>query len=378
MKRFYLMRDKKTGIYKYKIPGKGNGIWLSTKCKRKKDAEEYVLDLLKQGPKGTEKLKVYAKDFFVPGKCKWMELKRSRNQNFSDGTAKTNRNYLEKHILSHWGEYKLNEINSLYDVENWLLALPLANSTKNNVLQTFKVLLDHAVRNGLLEKNILHNVMRYGNTKETNKDLFTSTEINKLFPCNWDELKSKWPSPLYASLNYLLYTTGVRRGEVIALKWSDIDFNNNAVFIRKALKADRKIGTTKTNSERSVIVPESTIKVLKNWRNETCSTANSDFIFPGVVNGRPISGESVDRNFKKGLIKAQIDLSERVLTPHSLRHQYNTALCKAFPTDTEIIQKFTGHTSKKMTKHYDHLSVEEKGEALFQQHYDQIENLFDL
>ena len=127
----------------------------------------------------------------------------------------------------------------------------------------------------------------------------------------------------FYELALLELATGMRRGEICALKWDDLDFETGALHIqRQAYHVNHGIiiSAPKTKqSNRSIILPRSVINVLKSYREKV----DSEWIFPSPVkDGEPIDPQSVYRKMVKILDRAQC---KRVRF-HDLRHTFATPL----------------------------------------------------
>lgn len=175
----------------------------------------------------------------------------------------------------------------------------------------------------------------------------------------------------------ILSYSGIRAGELIALKWKDIDFVNHTISITKTCYNPSnnafkyQLGTSKTRkSRRKIIVDEDVIDALKEQKrvqNEVIerlgeSYHNQDFIFAKMQRqyGYPIVIKNI-RNQMKRLLKIA-GLNED-LTPHSLRHTHTSLLAEA-RVSLEQIMDWLGHTDYQITKNvYLHVTQEMKKEA---------------
>lgn len=137
----------------------------------------------------------------------------------------------------------------------------------------------------------------------------------------------------------LLYSCGLRRGELLHLKPSDIDSKRNVVIIRQAKgKKDR-------------ITPLSP-KILEMLRTYYVAYKPKVWLFEGQGGGA-YSEQSLQSVLKQALVKANI---KKPVTLHWLRHSYATHLLEA-GTDLRYIQELLGHNSSKTTEIYTHVST---------------------
>ena len=148
---------------------------------------------------------------------------------------------------------------------------------------------------------------------------------------------------LYRTILMTLYSTGMRRGEIVRLKASDIDSQRMIVQIRQG----------KGKKDRNVPLSQ---KLLDSLREYWRWMRPTSFVFPGVVHGRrvdqPISDKVVWHACRTAAKRAGI--AKRV-TPHTLRHCFATHLLEA-GADILTLQVLLGHADIKETVIYLHLS----------------------
>ena len=145
----------------------------------------------------------------------------------------------------------------------------------------------------------------------------------------------------HRSMLSLIYSCGLRRGELLALKPTDIDSRRGVINIRLAKgKKDR-------------IVPLSP-KILEMLREYYKTYRPKIWLFEGQYPGHCYDERSLQQVFKQALSKAGI---QKPATLHWLRHSYATHLHEA-GTDIRVIQELLGHKSSKTTEIYTHVSTQ--------------------
>ncbi len=138
----------------------------------------------------------------------------------------------------------------------------------------------------------------------------------------------------------LIYSCGLRCGELLALKPVHIDSKRNIVLLKNAKgKKDR-------------IVPLSS-KILEMLRDYYNSFKPKNYLFEGTIPGEPYSDKSLQQVLKQALQKTGIT---KPATLHWLRHSYATHLLES-GTDLRYIQELLGHNSSKTTEIYTHVST---------------------
>lgn len=138
----------------------------------------------------------------------------------------------------------------------------------------------------------------------------------------------------------LIYSCGLRCGELLALKPINIDSKRNIVLLKNSKgKKDR-------------IAPLSP-KILEMLREYYKVYKPTTYLFEGTITGEPYSDKSLQQVLKQALQKARIT---KPATLHWLRHSYATHLLES-GTDLRYIQELLGHNSSKTTEIYTHVST---------------------
>ncbi len=144
---------------------------------------------------------------------------------------------------------------------------------------------------------------------------------------------------------YLELTSGLRRGELVALLWSDVDIENRTISITKSatrIKGEIKVTSPKTkNSIRKIILPKSTIDLLIEEHEQH---PDNPYLFPSPVNGGMRGPDCTGRIHKKLLKKAGLP----DIRFHDLRHTYAT-LALQNGVDIKTLSEILGHYSAGFT-----------------------------
>ncbi len=217
---------------------------------------------------------------------------------------------------------------------------PLSNCTLNRDLGVLKCIMNRAVFNGLLEKNPIQKVRAY--REESRDRTLTQEEYQSLLG---------YCSPRMTSIIQLAYWTGMRRGEILGLRWEQVDFQNKVVNLEAA--------DTKTQEKREVPLTEGLLELLK-W---TPRTLGSPFVF--TYKGQRI--KNIKTAFWKAVRKAKI----KNFRFHDLRHCAVTNLRKAGVNDS-VIMSISGHKTYAMFKRYNRIDRQDRVNAL-----KQVERQFD-
>jgi integrase len=222
---------------------------------------------------------------------------------------------LEKHILPAFGELSVRDIGVAH-IEACLSKLKqkgLATSTLRSVRATFATVLRSAVKRGYLERNHAHGVCireadskkerRFYSPKQTRLLLGTLTE-----PC--------------ASVVSIAVLTGMRIGEILALRWKRVDLLGANLTVAENYSSG-EFGCPKTKSSRRVIPISSALRrVLEAMRACTNSTNSEDLVFQ-TAKGTPFNDKNL---YNRELAPACDRIGQPRISWHSFRHTHATLL----------------------------------------------------
>lgn len=138
----------------------------------------------------------------------------------------------------------------------------------------------------------------------------------------------------------LVYSAGLRVGEVVSLRVEDIDSERMLVRVKQG----------KAKKDRYTLLSEAALKELRRYSKKY--RIEEGWLFPGGKKGSHLTERSVQRVFKRACRKAGI---KKEVGIHSLRHSFATHLLER-GTDLRYIQKLLGHKNLKTTERYTHVS----------------------
>jgi integrase/recombinase XerD len=255
---------------------------------------------------------------------RWMRSKR-----YSENTIVT---YLDaaKSFLVFFNQKRITEISNddviLYNNE-YILKNNFSASYQNQVVSAIKLFFK-TVEGRKIEIENIHRPKR----AKVLPNVLSKEEVKRILEAH-SNLKHK-------AMLSLIYSCGLRCGELLALQPHHIDSKRNIVLLKNSKgKKDR-------------ITPLS-VKILELLRDYYKAYKPKVYLFEGQVKGKPYDARSLQLILKQALVKAKI---EKPVTLHWLRHSYATHLLES-GTDLRYIQELLGHSTSKTTEIYTHVST---------------------
>jgi integrase len=249
--------------------------------------------------------------------------------------------WIARIICDHFKKMRLRDISSLH-VEKFKKVRretptqygnPRQPATVNRELAILSKVFQLAVDAGYIESNPCRKVKRIAHDNSRTRFLSDKEELSLL-----DALDQE--SSLY-SIVQLALNTGMRRGEILSLKWSEVDLNRGLICVTQ----------TKTNRNRIIPMNQVVRELLSQQQGQ------GEYVFTSPRT----KGCLVE--IKKGFKKACQLAGIHDFHFHDLRHTAASRLA-ATGADIVTIAEILGHSSFRMTKRYTHASEERKRNAL--------------
>ena len=283
------------------------------------------------------------------------------------------------HIIPNIGKVELKKLRTdhLQIFYNKLLVNGNKKTGKELSPKTIRrvhVIINAALEQAIKVKHINENVSKYVELlKIENKEFeyLNSDEITQFLNyCDGDRFCAAFVLECY---------TGVRRGELLGLRWQDVSFDKDQIRINQVVKVVKNrdgegnktkliFGTPKTRSSRRTIpVPENVISILKEYQKQQNEEKmligkrykDNDLLFC-KVDGTPIRPQNFTNHFKRLLKESGVEKKVRF---HDLRHSVASLLLE-LDQHPKVVQELLGHSVIATTLDiYSHVTLEKKSKA---------------
>lgn len=253
---------------------------------------------------------------------------------------------LRLHIIPYIGYKKIKDIK-LYDVKALLKHLGDKPTTARKTLQLVKRILNEAVDNDIIMKNVAQNLKSPKVVKGERK------------PLTLEEDSILLNSPhKYAKFFILMRYTGMRKEEIIPLTISDIDLKNKTISINKAVNLSHnqpKVKSTKNKRNRIVPILDIIYPIVTDLVN-SAKNNNRILLFVKETDNNMLTDVAVRRHLESLLCSINKNSKKTIkFTCHQLRHSYCTMLYYA-GVKIKKAQELMGHSSADMVYNvYTHL-----------------------
>jgi integrase len=223
---------------------------------------------------------------------------------------------------------------------------------------TLGQILTYAVRHKYLDHNPLKEAERPRGQAQLREDDCDGQDMKILTPDQITAFLAQVDDPKYRTLFMLAVFSGARQGELLATRWSDLDWNNCQLSIQRTFNNGRLFIPKTMTSKRKIDLGPTVMKELKKWRL-ACPKNDLDLIFPNEA-GNHINNKNMVRRYFRPALKAAGCPSVKF---HTLRHT-NVSLRLENGENIKYIQTQLGHSSPTVTLNvYAHLMKPTNQEA---------------
>jgi integrase len=292
-------------------------------------------------------------------------------RDWSASTRKDYRSILDAHLLPEFGDERIEQTNNAKRIERWRKRLlteelsadgPRSARTINKVLTILHGILKYAVKRHGLLTNEAAEVDRLRESNDPDRfDFYTPEEIDLLVATAAAGEHRDPKRPAVSETERVLrqeedeqdaaiYLTaaheGMRRSELLALLWEDIDFEQKSIRVWEGYAAKTK-GKTKSRKSRTVPMVDKVEARLEKLKRRGHHTDRNDHVFVNR-DGTPLDGSALRRRYIRTLTAAKL----RRLRFHDLRHTFGSLAINV--ASIVQVQHWMGHKDIKTTMRYLH------------------------
>lgn len=253
--------------------------------------------------------------------------------------------FLKRWIRPHWADMGIRDVRTVC-VERWLKQLRcnngerLADATKAKIRNLMSVLFNHAIRYEWLEqgRNPITLVRQSAQRKWTPEILEPAKIHNLLLQLN----------SCFRLMVLMDVTTGLRRSELLALKWSDVDFLTLELNVVRSIYL-RMVGNCKTEASRKPVSLDVHVAAdLWLWKEASAYSKSDDWIFasPHTQGRFPYWPDALLlKIIQPAALRAGI---KKRIGWHTFRHSYSSLLV-ANGENVKVVQELMRHASSRFT-----------------------------
>ena len=282
------------------------------------------------------------------------------NEGKSHATKIVYREFLARWVRPRWGSLNIRDVRTT-DVEPWLRQLlrhdgsRMAPSTKAKIRNVMSVIFNHAIRHEWLEQG-------------RNPILFVPQSTKRQRIPEWlepDELRALLSQldRCFRVMVFLAAVTGLRRSELFALRWEDIDFDALQINVRRSIYMN-VIGNCKTETSRKPVPMDPILaSELWAWKQDSLYGQPHDWVFasPHTFGNSPYWPDILlSRVLRPAAVRAGI---QKHIGWHTFRHTFSTILM-ANGENVKVVQELMRHANCRCTLEiYSQARIQAKREA---------------
>ena len=312
----------------------------------KRTAEEWLRQLLDEARRGTLPGMVKTGATFADAAAEWLRyIEQDRLRKAS--TVATYRSLLGTHILPEFGTLALESVTPTI-IEHWIGSIDRTPATRTKLLAMVHGIFKRAIKVWGLPFNPARDVEKPPLQRSGDLEVFSPEEVWALVRAAGSEQD--------AAIFLTAAFTGLRRGELVALRWRDVDFSGSVIRVRASYH-EGVLSTPKSGKVRSVPMAPDVAEALAKLATRASGVGDDDLVFVGDF-GSYVDARALVRRYGSALTRAGL----RRLRFHDLRHTFGTqVIAKA---DIRRVQEWMGHADIQTTMKYLHYAPREEDARL--------------
>lgn len=266
-------------------------------------------------------------------------------QGWKPSVVRDRRSTLRAHLLPVFGDRPVREL-SRDDVRDWWRGLhdprrdggPLSTRTCNKLLTELRASLNWAREEYRLTENAADGIRKHRELTSERPDFYSVEEVEALVRA----AASDQDALIFRTAAF----AGMRRGELVSLRWRHIDFARSHIYVVENVSAGQD-ARVKDHEGRTVPLAPQLAQPLAAWR--TANATDDDLVFPGTLPGRKLDGDALSTRYRKARDRAGL----RPLRFHDLRHAFGSLAVDGGASIVQV-QAWMGHADIETTMRYLH------------------------
>lgn len=317
----------------------------------KRLAEDWLRDVLDQARRGTLPGMVQTGTTFATA-CEEYLAHKQADRRLKPSTLRDYGSIVSAHLLPAFGDLPVEDLTTEM-IERWKRELEMSNTTKVKVLTVLFGVMERARKRYGLPVNPVRDVEKPRREVDPR-----SSELRFYSPEEVLALVGAAESEQDAAVFLTAAFTGLRRGEIVALRWRDVDFPNSVVRVAASF-TEGHLTAPKSGRVRAVPMAPEVAEALARLGQRERWTGEDDLVFPGVA-GTFLDASALYRRFVAAARRAEL----RRLRFHDLRHTFGTTMAANPRVDMRRLQEWMGHADISTTLRYAHFTPRHDDAAL--------------
>jgi integrase len=312
----------------------------------KRLAEDALRGVLDEARRGTLPGMVQTGATFADAAAEYLRyIEQDRGRKPS--TLRGYRSTIDVHLLPVFGELPIESVSAEV-IERWVASFEGSVRTRNKVLIQLHGILGRARRVYGLPANAAADVEKFPLRSSGDIEVFSPEEVWALVRA----ASSEQDGAVFLTAAF----TGLRMGELLALRWRDVDFAGRTIRVRASYYLGQ-LTTPKSGKVRAVPMAPDVAAALARLAQREHWVGDDDLVFPGEA-GLYLDGSALRRRYKAALAAAGL----RPLRFHDLRHTFGTRMIGK--ADIRRVQEWMGHADIQTTMRYLHYAPRDEDAEL--------------
>ena len=299
-------------------------------------AEEALQAILTEARRGTLAGMTTVNAKFADASAEWLRYVQ-HDRDVKPSTLSDYR-HMAKRLDRTFGEMFIERIDA-EDIERWRAGLSCSNRTSQKYLIVLNGIFKRAMKVYRLPSNPMTLVERPRVRHSSEIDVLSAAEVRTLV--------RKTSTELYKALILTAAFTGLRMGELLALRWGEVDFAAETIRVVRSFTIGGE-SSPKSGKPRSVPMVREVATALARLGQREHFTSDDDLVFAGVAGGH-VDSKDVRAEYKAALGRAGL----RNLRFHDLRHTFGTRAVEQAESILEL-KEWMGHANVQTTMRYLH------------------------